>query len=93
MGVTVDDMDVQYYTQRLVIGYDDLLDYNNGRPVYKRYGQNWIINCRVKAWDTNYVDPTGERDEKERIMQNDVQFRLTMFSDDTFNESEHGNYH
>lgn len=55
---------VQYSTQRLVIGYDALLDYNNGKLVYKRYGQNSIINYRIKAWDTNDVDSTGEQDEK-----------------------------
>ena len=50
MGIDVDSIDVPYYVQKFVIGYDDLVDYKpSGMPVYKRYGKNWIVNCRIKG--------------------------------------------
>merc|ERR1719334_732288 len=87
IGLDVDEIEVPYYVQKFVIGYDDLVDFKpNGSPVYKRYGKNWIVNCRIKAWDTGYVNPgaTGERDEKEIITQTEIDFKFEMFRDDTF---------
>jgi len=87
MGLDVDEIEVPYYIQKFVIGYDDLVDWKpSGQPAYKRYGKNWIVNCRIKAWDTGYVNPAaqGERDELEIITETEIVFKFEMFRDDLF---------
>ena len=82
-----DDMGIPFYNQKFVIGFDDLLDYKpNGDPVYKRRGKNWIVNCRVKAWEVGFVNPgaDGERDELEVEIETPLPLTIEMFRDDTF---------
>lgn len=87
MGMEVNEINIPYYTQKFVIGYDDLIQIKpSGLPVYKRYGKNWIVSCRIKAFDTAYANPaaTGERDELEIVTETAIEFTFKMFSDETF---------
>lgn len=52
LGLSVEE-DGAYYTQKFVVGYDDLTDFTpNGHPVFKSFGNHWIVNCRIKATNT-----------------------------------------
>lgn len=87
MGLDVDEIEVPYYIQKFVIGYDDLVDWKpSGKPAVFRYGKNWIVNCRIKAWNTGYVNPAaqGERDELEIITETEIEFKFEIFRDDLF---------
>ena len=78
----------------MVVGYDDLVDYLPGRdePVVKRYGKAWVVSCRIKAWETGYVNPgaTGERDEIEVEIETEIPFTVKMYLDDSFENEYDG---
>lgn len=86
-GLEIDEDGIPFYTQKFVIGYDDLVEvYPTGGIVIKRYGKNFIVSCRIKAWDALNVDPgaEGNRESHEIITNTEITFKLTMFKDDTF---------
>jgi len=87
LGMEVDEDGVPFYTQKFVVGYDDLVDtMTGGGIVVKRFGKNYIVNCRIRAWDTLWVDPgaEGEREDPEFIADTQVGFELKMYSDPQF---------
>ena len=71
----------------MVVGYDDLVDFlPNNQMVVKRYGKAWVVSCRIKAWETGYVNPgaTGDRDEIEVEIDTEIPFTVKMYLDDGF---------
>lgn len=87
-GAEVDEAGVLWYVQSFVVGYDDLMDDGPNGPVFKRYGQNWNLECRIKASETLYVEPGAEggRDENEIIVDINVDFNMAIYLDDEFTE-------
>ena len=56
------------------------------RPVVKRYGKSWAVNCRIKASDTGFVNPSadGAYDEEEIEIETHVPLSIEMFEDANF---------
>ena len=93
MGLKANEVGIPYYTQKFVVGYDDLVEKypiksSIGADLYaiKRYGKNFIVSCRIKAWDALYVDPgaMGKRTTLETVTDTAIKFNLRMYTDDTF---------
>merc|ERR1719262_176272 len=93
MGMETASSGIPYFTQKMVVGYDDLVDFlPNNQPVVKKYGKAWVVSCRIKAWETGYVNPgaTGERDEIEVEIDTEIPFTVKMYMDDGFEHEYDG---
>lgn len=85
LGIETDTIGVPVYTQKFVIGYDDLVDLFGDMMVVKRYGKKYIVNCHIRASDTEWKDPAeDDRHNPDDPTCNEERFELNMYSDPKF---------
>ena len=87
VGMDPDELGIPYYTQKFIIGFDDLVDYLPGnRPVIKQYGKHWTVACRIKSSVTGFINPaaTGVYDKNEVEVNTLISFSIEMFQDEFF---------